>query len=150
MPASIEVAIIEAPLLLPEEAGPATSGAVCRFVGQTRAQRDSEHGALVALEYHCYQDMAESELHRLAAVAIERWEIDGVRVHHAKGSVAIGEASVIIDVMAPHRERAFLACRWLIDTIKHDVPIWKQERWEDGATWSKGEPLSDGGRGSEA
>ena len=64
-----------------------------------------------------------------------------IQVHHSIGTVGIGEASVVIAVCSDHRDESFLACRYLIDTLKQRVAIWKKEMWTDGNTWSEGTPL---------
>ena len=68
--------------------------------------------------------------------ARERFPIQDAAIVHRLGRLAIGECSVAIAVCAPHRDAAFDACRWIIDTLKRDVPIWKKEIWTRGeATW---------------
>jgi len=114
------------------------SGGECIFIGRTRHETSAKHGTLVALQYDCYQTMAETEVHRLAVEAIDRFAVHAVHVTHSIGLVAIGEASVVIAVGSDHRDDAFLACRFMIDMLKLRVPIWKQEQWADGSTWSKG------------
>ncbi len=64
-----------------------------------------------------------------------------VRIHHAVGEVPVGEASVLVQVVCGHRAKAFEACRFLIDRLKATAPIWKQELWADGTSWSKGTPV---------
>lgn len=111
------------------------------FVGRTRPENNATHGALLALQYDCYQEMAENELRKLAEEAINRLEVRHIRVTHSVGRVAIDEASVVIAVASDHRDDACTACRFMIDLLKQRVPIWKQEMWEDGTTWHKGVPL---------
>ena len=76
--------------------------------------------------------MAERELAALAERASERWELERVVVLHRLGDVPAGEHSVLCAASAPHRAPAFEAARWLIDTLKADVPIWKREARADG------------------
>jgi molybdopterin synthase catalytic subunit len=78
--------------------------------------------------------MAKTKLVELEADAIERWELTQICIVHRVGQVALSEASVAIAVSAPHREAAFEAGKWLIDTLKTVVPIWKQEHWSDGTS----------------
>ncbi len=78
----------------------------------------------------------------LADEASRLFECQMVRVHHAVGEVAIGEASVLVQVVAGHRDKAFAACRFLIDKLKTTAPIWKRELWADGTSWSTGTPVS--------
>jgi molybdopterin synthase catalytic subunit len=67
-----------------------------------------------------------------------------VVIVHRLGRLGVGETSVLIAVASAHRAQAFEACRWLIDTLKKTVPIWKKEHFEDGAVWADGEPFPSG------
>jgi molybdopterin synthase catalytic subunit len=113
------------------------AGGISIFLGTTRAETDPNGGrALIALDYEAYQEMAGPQLHDLAKRAAAKWPILKLVLLHRTGSVALGEPSVIIAVSTPHRGEAFDACRWLIDTLKGDVAIWKKEIWADGSgTW---------------
>ncbi len=113
-------------------------GADLCFLGRTRAETHPEHGALVCLDYEVHADMATRLLRELADEAASRWGLLAVRIQHAYGRVAPGEASVAIEVLSGHRGESFEACRWLIDTLKIRIPIWKQEVWQDGTTWVDG------------
>src|SRR5260370_3471434 len=87
----------------------------------------------------------------LAEQALRQFQIRDVAVVHRLGRVEIGETSVLIIVASAHRAAAFEACRWLIDTLKHTIPIWKKEHFEDGAVWADGEPFPAGiGAGSQS
>lgn len=112
--------------------GDAGLGGIVTFEGVTRAENDPAHGRLVRLEYEVYQDMALRQLERLATEARQRWSAGRVAIVHQVGPVVPGEASVIIAVACGHRKEAFEACRWLIDTLKTEVPIWKKDVFEDG------------------
>lgn len=116
-------------------------GGECIFIGRTRPEKNEIQGDLTALKYECYQEMAEKELLELAQEAINRFQVQHVRVTHAIGEVAIDEASVVIAISSDHRDDAFTACRFMIDLLKQRVPIWKQEMWADGTTWTDGVPL---------
>ncbi|MBC8200880.1 MAG: molybdenum cofactor biosynthesis protein MoaE [Planctomycetes bacterium] len=116
-------------------------GGECIFVGRTRPQNNEQHGELKALQYDCYEELAEKELQALAKEAIRRFGVRHIRVTHSVGRVAIHQASVVIAVASDHRDDAFTACRFMIDILKQRVPIWKQEVWSDGTTWSNGVPL---------
>jgi molybdopterin synthase catalytic subunit len=108
-------------------------GGIDLFLGVVR---DHEQGRPVTLlEYHAYVSMAEKQLERIAR-GIEA-EVPGVRLAaaHRIGALQVGEAAVICAAAAPHRHEAFVACRLLIDRIKHDVPIWKREHGPDGPYW---------------
>jgi molybdopterin synthase catalytic subunit len=121
---------------------PLIGGGVVQFIGRTRPERHEVHGALVQLNYQAHRELAESELHRIAGEAATQWDLTSIRIDHATGPVAPGQASVAIEVAADHRDQAFAACRWLIDTLKERVPIWKQEIWADETTWHKGTPVT--------
>lgn len=110
-------------------------GAVVVFIGTVR---DNALGNRVLyLEYEGYAPLAEKELARIAQEAEQRWSV-AVAVHHRLGRLEIGEASVIAAVAAPHRAEAFEACRWVMDTLKATVPIWKKEFFEGGSHWVEG------------
>lgn len=112
---------------------PDDAGGVCAFVGTTRAD-PTDRGSVVALEYEAYRAMAERQLADLALRARERWDIKRLVLVHRVGRVEVGEPSVLIVVACPHRAEAFDACRWLIDTLKTDVAIWKRDVLSDGST----------------
>ncbi len=108
------------------------AGAVVLFLGTTR---EFTHGRQTAsLDYECYPEMAEKKLHELEHEARRRWPIVECHIVHRLGHLALGEASIAIAVSSFHRSAAFEAGKWLIDTIKQVVPIWKKENWADGAT----------------
>ncbi|WP_084657902.1 molybdenum cofactor biosynthesis protein MoaE [Thermogemmatispora onikobensis] len=90
------------------------------------------------LEYDAYPEMAEQQLRRIVEEARQRWGAERVAVAHRLGRVEIGEASVIVVVATPHRAEAFEACRYIIDTLKTTVPIWKKEVSLDGEAWVEG------------
>jgi molybdopterin synthase catalytic subunit len=85
--------------------------------------------------------MALSEMKSLASRALAQFSIRDVAIIHRLGRLQIGETSVLIVVASAHRAAAFDACRWLIDTLKRMVPIWKKEYFEDGVVWADGEPF---------
>jgi len=101
------------------------AGGTCVFVGTAR--RWTAGRETTRLVYEAYEPMALAEMQRLAEVAAERWPILRLVLVHRTGEVAIGEAAVVVGVACPHRAEAFEACRWLIDTLKAEVPIWKRE-----------------------
>ena len=116
-------------------------GGECIFVGRTRPEFNAQHGNLVELSYDCYETMAQTQLEKLATEAVARFSVRAIHICHSTGSVPVDAASVVIAVGSDHRDDAFLACRFLIDLLKSQVPIWKQEMWADGTTWSDGKPL---------
>jgi molybdopterin synthase catalytic subunit len=108
------------------------AGAVVLFLGTTREITDGRQ--TTALDYECYPEMAKRKLAELETEARQRWPILDCAIVHRIGRVEIGEASVAIAVSSAHRQPAFEAGQWLIDTLKEVVPIWKCEHWADGAT----------------
>ncbi|MDG1838959.1 MAG: molybdenum cofactor biosynthesis protein MoaE [Phycisphaerales bacterium] len=117
------------------------AGAEVVFLGMTRCEIHPSHGVLQHLDYEVHTSMAPLAMKELATEATLRWQLLAIRIQHAKGIVRIGEASVCIEVLASHRGDAFEACRWLIDTLKRRVPIWKREVWMDSTTWVDGTPV---------
>ena len=116
-------------------------GAIVIFDGVVR---DNSRGRrTLYLDYEAYQSMALEKLRELATEARQRFAIRNVAMVHRLGRIEIGESSVLIAVFSAHRAAAFDACRWLIDTVKRTVPIWKKEYFEDGAVWSDGEPFPE-------
>ena len=107
-------------------------GAVVLFLGTTR--EFTEGRQTVSLDYECFAEMAASKLQELEAEARRRWPLVGCAIVHRVGHLEIGDASVAVAVSAPHRQPAFEAGRWLIDTLKQVVPIWKKENWSDGTS----------------
>lgn len=135
----IDIRILDTPVqFVPIEPYPQPSGAECVFLGRTRIETHPEHGQLVKLSYEAYRPMAEGVLRKLAEDAARQYECLVVRIHHAIGEVPPGEASVMIQVVTGHRAASFEACHSLIDRLKEEVPIWKQEIWADGTSWSEG------------
>jgi molybdopterin synthase catalytic subunit/molybdopterin converting factor small subunit len=116
-----------------------SDGAVVVFDGIVR---DNTRGRrTLYLDYEAYEEMAEKQIADLARQAIERFGVRAVMLVHRLGRLQIGETSVLIVVASAHRGAAFEACRWLIDTLKKTVPIWKKETFVDGAVWAEGEPF---------
>ena len=114
-------------------------GAVAVFDGIVR---DNSRGRrTLHLEYIAYERMALGQMERLAQDAVARFKVRDVRLVHRLGRLQIGETSVYIAVSSAHRAAALDACRWLIDTLKTTVPIWKKEYFQDGAVWADGEPF---------
>jgi MoaE-MoaD fusion protein len=114
-------------------------GATVVFEGivrnQTRGRRT------LYLDYEAYEAMALGQMEALAEQALKQFPIRDVAIVHRLGRLQIGETSVLVVVASAHRAPAFDACRWLIDTLKRTVPIWKKEYFEDGAVWADGEPF---------
>jgi molybdopterin synthase catalytic subunit len=132
---SIDAAAIE------REIKAGTDGAVCIFDGIVR---DNTRGRpTLYLDYEAYEDMALKQMHLLRSEAIERFGVREVAIVHRLGRLTVGETSVFIAVASAHRGAAFDACRWIIDTLKKTVPIWKKEQFVDGAAWADGEPFPE-------
>ena len=112
------------------------AGGIAVFLGTTRAETSAQGQELIALDYEAYEDMAVAQLQRLAAAARAKWPIIKLAIIHHIGRVALAEPSSVIAVSTPHRADAFDACRFVIDSLKKDVAIWKKEVWADGSgTW---------------
>jgi molybdopterin synthase catalytic subunit len=107
------------------------AGAVCTFLGTVRELTGSRR--TVSLTYEAYPEMALKKLAELEEEARRRWPIIELAMVHRVGHLDPGEVSVVVAVSCPHRQDAFEACRWLIDTLKAVVPIWKKESWADGS-----------------
>ncbi len=114
-------------------------GATVFFEGIVRNQTRGRK--TLYLDYEAYEGMAQEQMESLAEQAIQQFQIRDVAIVHRLGRLEIGETSVLIAVASAHRAAAFDACRWLIDTLKRTVPIWKKEYFEDGAVWADGEPF---------
>jgi molybdopterin synthase catalytic subunit len=109
------------------------NGAVVVMSGTVRNQTDGK--SVVALEYQAYEPMALRVFEMIAADIRNRWpEVNRVVIHHRTGRLQIGEISVLVAVGCPHRSEAFAACKYAIDTLKHNAPIWKKEHWADGSS----------------
>jgi molybdopterin synthase catalytic subunit len=133
------IAIIDTPIdiagALAAVAHPGAGGTAL-FVGTTR---DNARGKTVlSLEYEAHRPMALAMMEKIAADAGARWGLLGVAVVHRCGRVDVGEASVVVAVATAHRAEAFAACRYIIDTLKSTVPIWKKESFADGSAWVDG------------
>ena len=116
-------------------------GAIVIFDGIVR--NHSRGRPTLYLQYESYEPMALQKLQQLATDARQRFAIRQLAIVHRLGRLEVGESSVFIAVFSAHRAPAFEACRWLIDTLKRTVPIWKKEFFEDGAVWADGEPFPE-------
>ena len=113
-----------------------SAGGIVVFEGVVR---DHARGKQVRyLEYDVYPEMAALQIRAIVDEAGQRWGVERVAVAHRIGRLEIGEASVIIVVASPHRSEAFEACRFIIDTLKTTVPIWKKEVATNGEEWVEG------------
>ncbi len=129
-------AIRFAPLSLEEVyslADDAANGAIVVMSGMVRNNTDGK--AVVALEYQAYEPMAIKIFQQIASEIRQTWnDVTHVVIHHRVGKLQIGEISVLVAVGCPHRTEAFAACKYAINTLKHNAPIWKKEHWADGST----------------
>ncbi len=116
-------------------------GAVTMFDGIVR--NNSRGRKTLYLDYEAYEEMALKQMAELCARAREKFGVRHATIVHRLGRLEIGETSVLIVVASAHRGATFEACRWMIDTLKKTVPIWKKETFVDGAVWSDGEPFPD-------
>jgi molybdopterin synthase catalytic subunit len=108
-------------------------GAIVTFVGTVRGQN---HGKpVVALEYEAYPAMALKVFARITLESQQKWPGCRLAIHHRTGSLAPGDLAVVIAAATPHRAHAFEACRYAIEALKTDAPIWKRERYHDGSEW---------------
>jgi molybdopterin synthase catalytic subunit len=135
------VAVTSAPLnlqALSDELSRSSTGhgAVASFVGLVREQNQGRRVSF--LEYEAYEPLAVRALQRIVAEAREAWADTRIGVHHRIGRLELGEASIIIVAVSPHRAHAFAACRYAIERVKQIVPIWKHEHFEGGDVWLEG------------
>jgi molybdopterin synthase catalytic subunit len=130
----------EAPLSLDDAARAVAdpkAGAVCIFTGTVRDH--SEAGDVTGLSYEAWIELAEERLRALAGEILQRWPACKVAIVHRIGDLRVGETSVIVAVSTPHRADAFEACRYGIEQLKRDVPIWKKEGLVSGESrWVMG------------
>ena len=114
-------------------------GAVVTFLGTAR--RHSEGKEVCRLRYEAYAAMAEKTLEEIVTKAQTKWPRTRVALQHRLGDCPLGEASITVVAASPHRAEAFEACRFVIDAVKVEAPIWKQELFADGTAWV-GDPSS--------
>ena len=113
-------------------------GGVVVFVGTVRNQTKGKR--VLKLEFEAYKPMAIAEMQKIAEQAIAKWPVLKIAIHHRVGILNIGEIPVIIAVSCAHRNAAFEACQFAIDTLKETVPIWKKEFFDDGDIWVAAHP----------
>jgi molybdopterin synthase catalytic subunit len=113
------------------------AGAVVTFLGTVRDHSPGKTG-VTHLVYEAYLEVVEEKLAGLVGEAARRWPIVAVAVQHRLGRVEVGDPSVGVGVSCAHRSDAFEAARFLIDSLKSEAPIWKQEHWDGGVEWIHG------------
>ncbi|WP_291868398.1 molybdenum cofactor biosynthesis protein MoaE [Maribacter sp.] len=116
----------------------AHSGGICVFIGTVREFTNNEE--VVALEFETYQAMAIKEMQKIADEAVAKWNLNSVIIQHAVGAKKVEEPVVIVGASAAHRPECFEACRFLIDTLKERVPIWKKEMFKNKEVWVSAHP----------
>jgi molybdopterin synthase catalytic subunit len=114
------------------------SGGIDVFIGTVRNATKGK--TVLKLEFEAYNQMAINEMRKIAQQASDKWPVQKVLIHHRTGTLQVGEVPVLIAVSAAHRDAAFDACRYIIDTLKQTVPIWKKEFFEDGEVWVAAHP----------
>ncbi|MBU2901437.1 molybdenum cofactor biosynthesis protein MoaE [Maribacter dokdonensis] len=120
------------------ELSDAKSGGICVFVGAVREFTNNEE--VVALEFETYQTMALKEMDKIADKAFEKWTLNKVVMRHAVGEKGVEEPVVVVGASSAHRDACFEACRFLIDTLKETVPIWKKEKFKNKSVWVSAHP----------
>jgi len=113
-------------------------GGIDVFIGTVREVTNGK--TVVRLEFEAYEKMAMNEMKKIAEEVLQNWPVHKIVIHHRTGILYIGEIPVVIAVSAAHRDAAFEACRYTIDTLKKTVPIWKKEIFEDGEVWVAAHP----------
>ncbi|MDV7140755.1 molybdenum cofactor biosynthesis protein MoaE [Maribacter sp. TH_r10] len=114
------------------------SGGICVFVGTVRDFTNNE--PVISLEFEAYKSMAIKEMAKIIDQAAEKWPLNKVVMRHAVGLKKVKEPVVVIGVSSAHREACFEACRYMIDTLKETVPIWKKEMFKDKSVWVSAHP----------
>ncbi len=130
------IEIIKTPIDIPsvlESVRDTSAGAIDIFIGTTRDH--AEEKKVLTLEYEAYEPMAIRLMQDIAREAQSRWHVKKISIVHRVGTVDVGEASIVIAVSAEHRSESFDACRFIIDTVKKTVPIWKKEYFVGGELW---------------
>lgn len=121
-----------------DELSDAQSGGICVFVGTVREFTNNE--TVVSLQFEAYKSMALKEMHKIAEKASIKWPLNKIVMRHAVGSKKVQEAVVVVGVSASHRAECFEACKFLIDTLKASVPIWKKEIFKNKSIWVSAHP----------
>lgn len=114
------------------------SGGIASFIGSVR--NHSKGKAVVRLDFECYEAMAIKEMRKIAEAAISKYAVRNIVIQHRVGTLYPGEVAVIIVVNDGHRDYVFDACRFIIDSLKQTVPIWKKEIFENGEEWVSAHP----------
>lgn len=121
-----------------KELSHAQSGGICVFIGTVRDITKGEE--VVSLDFETYEAMALKEMRKIADKAIEKWHLNKVVIRHAVGLKKIEDPVVVIGASSAHRDACFSACRFMIDTLKETVPIWKKESFKNKSVWVSAHP----------
>ncbi|HFX18200.1 MAG TPA: molybdenum cofactor biosynthesis protein MoaE [Flavobacteriales bacterium] len=113
-------------------------GGIAQFIGTVR--NNTKGKDVKWLDFSGYEPMAVKEMQKIAEEALKTYPIHKIAIHHALGKMMIGDIPVIIAVSSPHRDAAFDACKFAINTLKETVPIWKKEHFKDGEIWVNAHP----------
>jgi len=113
-------------------------GGIAVFVGTVR--NDTQNKEVTQLDFSTYKPMAIKEMEKIALIALKKFDIKKIAIHHAEGMLQIEDIPVIISVSSKHRKASFDACQFAIDTLKETVPIWKKEYFTDGDVWVNAHP----------
>ncbi|KAA9034341.1 molybdenum cofactor biosynthesis protein MoaE [Ginsengibacter hankyongi] len=138
---NIDIKILPEPLNIPACINWVMSpecGGINVFIGTVR--NVTKQKKVIRLEFEAYESMAISEMNKIAVSSFTKWPVQKILIHHRTGVLEVGEVPVVIVVAAAHRDIAFTACRYIIDTLKQIVPIWKKEVFEDGEVWVAAHP----------
>ena len=120
------------------ELSDARSGGICVFIGTVREFTNNEE--VVALEFETYKTMALKEMEKIADKALVKWNLNKVVLRHAVGETGVTDPVVVVGASSAHRDACFEACRFLIDTLKETVPIWKKEKFKNKSVWVSAHP----------
>ncbi|MBI2522324.1 MAG: molybdenum cofactor biosynthesis protein MoaE [Bdellovibrio sp.] len=124
------------------------NGGIVLFEGLVRNHNEGQ--AVRSLEYECFEEMAQSEGNKIINEAISKFGVKDIYAIHRYGHLEIGEVAIRVAASAPHRHEAFLACQYVIDEIKHRVPIWKKEHYLNGPSeWVACHQCADHGAGHD-
>ncbi|EAR00967.1 molybdenum cofactor biosynthesis protein MoaE [Maribacter sp. HTCC2170] len=121
-----------------DELSDAASGGICVFLGTVRDSTNNE--SVTSLEFEAYKSMALKEMEKIVEQALLKWTLNKVVMRHAVGKKEVKEAVVVVGASSAHREDCFAACRFLIDTLKERVPIWKKEFFKNKTVWVSAHP----------
>jgi molybdopterin synthase catalytic subunit len=114
------------------------AGAVNVFIGTVRSKTSGKQ--VIRLEYEAYEPMAVKEIEKIIESAKKKWLIKNYAISHRVGNLLIGELAVVVAISTAHRKESFEACEFIIDSLKHTVPIWKKEIFENGEEWVSAHP----------